>query len=387
MNSWNHSRRSFLRLSATAALGAAASRVLSRQAKNELKFYVGTYTTGRSEGIYLCRLDLLTGELSLLDVFKGVENPSFLAIDPTGQYLFAVNETENFEGKASGSLTSFKIDPSTSRLEMINQKATRGASPCHVSVDNTGHNVFVANYSGGSAAVLPFRNGSLGDAVAFVQHQGSSINQDRQKGPHAHCAVFDTANRFAFVSDLGLDQIKIYKFNSRTGALLPNTQPFVSVKPGAGPRHFTIHPNQRWAYVINELDSTVTAFTYDAKNGRLHEFQNTPTLPSTFTGKSYPADIHISPSGKFLYGSNRGHDSISVFGINEDRGFLYPVQCVSTKGKWPRNFGIDPSGKFLLAANQNSDNIFSFAIDVDNGTLTPTGRSLEIPSPVCVRFL
>ena len=380
------SRRSFLRLSALAAFGVTSSRAFAVQT-NELKFYVGTYTTGRSEGIYLCRLDLLSGELSLLDVFKGVANPSFLAIDSAKEHLFAVNETDNFEGAASGSLTAFRIDPTTSRLESINQKPTRGAAPCHVIVDKSNQNVLVANYSGGSAAVLPFRNGKLGDPVSLAQHQGSSVNPDRQQGPHAHCVALDKANRFAFVTDLGLDQIKIYRFNSRTGSLVPNAQPFAPVKPGSGPRHFTIHPSERWAYVINELNSTITAFHYDRMNGGLREFQNIPTLESTFTGKSYPADIHISPSGKFLYGSNRGHDSITVFAIHEDRGFLYPVQRVSTKGKWPRNFGIDPSGRFLLVANQNSDNIFSFAIDSQDGTLTPTGRSVEVPAPVCIKFV
>ena len=375
------SRRKFLHLSAIAAIGATSKRAFSLQTTNELNFYVGTYTTGRSEGIYLCRLNLASGELSLVDVFKGVANPSFLAIDPAKQHLFAVNETD------SGELTAFKIDPATSRLELINQQPTKGAAPCNLVVDKTGQNVLVANYTGGSAAVLPFQNERLGKAVSLVQHRGSSVDPDRQQGPHAHCVTLDKANRFAFVTDLGLDQVKIYKFNSRTGSLLANTQPYVSVKPGAGPRHFTIHPNQRWAYVISELDSTLTAFHYDATSGGLREFQNTPTLPFSFTGKSYPADIHISPSGRFLYGSNRGHDSIAVFAINEERGFLSPVQWISTKGSWPRNFGIDPSGKFLLVANQKSDNIFSFTINDLDGTLTPTGNRVDIPSPVCIQFL
>jgi 6-phosphogluconolactonase len=379
-------RRSFLRLSAFAAFGTAAGKNLTLQSSNELKFYVGTYTSGRSEGIYLCHLNLDTGELRLVDTFKGISNPSFLTLDSSGRHLFAVNETDTFAGKASGSVSAFSIDAATSRLELINQQPTRGASPCYVTVDRKNRNLLVANYSGGSAAVVPFHNGKLGDQVALIQHHGSSINPERQEGPHAHCVALDQANRFAFVTDLGLDQIKIYRFNSETGSLTPNVQPFVSVKPGAGPRHFTFHPSERWAYVINELDSTITAFKYQQSSGRLQEFQNIPALPSSFSGKSYCADIHISPSGKFLYGSNRGHDSISVFAINEQHGFLNPIEYVPTGGSWPRNFAIDPKGRFLLVANQKSDNIVSFAIN-ELGTLMPTGRSIELPTPVCIKFL
>jgi 6-phosphogluconolactonase len=387
MNLNQVTRRSFLRLSALAAFGTAAGKQLTMHSNNEVKFYVGTYTTGRSEGIYLCQLNLETGELRLLDAFRGISNPSFLTLDSEGQHLFAVNETDTYEGQPSGSISAFKINAATSGLELINQKPTRGASPCYVTVDRTNQNLLVANYSGGSAAVLPFHNEKLGDRVALVQHHGSSINPDRQQEPHVHCVVLDKANRFAFVTDLGLDQIKIYKFNSRSGSLTPNIQPYVSVKPGAGPRHFAFHPTERWAYVINELDSTITAFNYQPSTGRLREFQNIPTLPGSFSGKSYCADIHISPSGKFLYGSNRGHDSIAVFTINEEHGFLYPVEYVPTGGSWPRNFALDPTGRFLLVANQKSDNIVSYAINEGDGRLRPTGRSVDVPTPVCIKFL
>ncbi|HEY6806355.1 MAG TPA: lactonase family protein [Pyrinomonadaceae bacterium] len=379
-------RRNFLGL---AALGMAMPKsffALTRQTNNEINFYSGTYTSGKSEGIYLCRLNLQTGDLKLVDVTKGVSNPSFLALDGSKQFLFAVNEDETFEGKPGGAVSAFKIDSASGRLEFINQKPTRGASPCHLVVDQTNQNVLVANYSSGSTTVLPFHNGALGDPVSLVQHHGSSVDPDRQLGPHAHCVTLDTANRFAYVSDLGLDQIKIYKFNARSGALTPNVQEFARVKPGAGPRHFTIHPNQRWAYLINELDSTVNCFNFDQVTGGLTEFQNTPTLPANFSGKSFCAELAVAPSGRFLYGSNRGHDSITVFAINEDHGFITPIQHQPTGGKWPRHFAIDPSGRFLLVANQNTDNIFSFSIDEQTGKLTPTGRSLELPSPVCVLF-
>ena len=385
-------RRRFLCYSGLTALGLGLQPIgrslnLRSQPQKQSLFYVGTYTSGRSEGIYLCRLSLTTGEITLQDVFKGISNPSFLALDQGQRHLYAVNEVDDFEGKKSGAVSSFKIDSATSRLDFLNKRPTRGGSPCHLVVDHTNRNVLVANYGGGSAAVIKTRDGDLQEPVALIQHSGSSVDRDRQQGPHAHCVVLDSTNRFAFVSDLGLDQIKIYRFDARRGSLAPHSQPFVPLTPGSGPRHFVIHPNQRWAYVINELNSTVTAFKYDSSRGHLREFQNIPTLPSNYTGKSDCADIHISPSGNFLYGSNRGHDSLAVFAINEQNGSLYPVQYISTGGKTPRNFAIDPSGTFVLAANQNSDSIVSFWTNPKDGTLTATGQKCELPMPVCIRFL
>jgi 6-phosphogluconolactonase len=383
-------RRNFLAFSALATFDLIAdkkNRALTSQIDNKTNFYVGTYTAGKGEGIYLCRLNSANGDLKLIDVTKNVSNPSFLALDGSKQLLFAVNEDETFAGKPGGAVSAFKIDPAAGRLEFINQKPTHGPSPCHLLVDQTNRNVLIANYSAGSVTVAPLHNGALGDPVSLVQHHGSSVNRDRQGGPHAHCITLDQANRFAYVSDLGLDQIKIYRFNSQTGGLRPNVQPFVSVKPGAGPRHFTIHPNQRWAYLINELDSTVNCFNFDPVTGRLAEFQNTPTLPANFSGESYCAELAVSPSGRFLYCSNRGHDSITVFAINQEHGFITPVQYQPTGGKWPRHFAIDPSGRYLLVANQNTDNIFSFSIAEQTGRLTPTGRSVELPSPVCILFI
>jgi len=350
----------------------------------ELLLYVGTYTSGKSEGIYVYKFDLSSGEFKHLSTAKGVVDPSFLAIDPRRRHLYAVNEIEEFGGKPGGAVSAFKVDPQTGSLQFLNQQPSLGGAPCHVTVDKIGKFVLVANYVGGNAAVLPINDSGLGTPVDMVQHGGSSVNPERQKGPHAHNVVLDKTNRHAFVTDLGLDKIMIYRFDGRNGKLTPNSAPWVKLKPGAGPRHFTFHPNGRWAYVINELDSTFTAFTYVSGSGSLKEMQTVSTLPTGFSGENSCADVHVSPSGKFLYGSNRGHDSIVVFSINPGTGKLTFVEHVSTGGKTPRNFTIDPSGAFLLAANQKSDNVVSFRIDATSGRLRPTGHVAEIPTPVCL---
>jgi 6-phosphogluconolactonase len=350
----------------------------------ELLLYVGTYTSGKSEGIYVYKFDLSSGELKHLATAKGVVNPSFLAVDPQRQHLYAVNEIEEVGGKPGGALSAFSIDNGTGNLQFLNQQPSLGSDPCHLIVDKSGRFILVANYGGGNAAVLPLQNGNLGPPVDMVQHGGSSVNPERQKGPHAHNVVLDRANRHAFVVDLGLDKIMIYRFDSRSGKLTPNSAPWVKLKPGAGPRHFTFHPNDRFAYVINELDSTLTAFNYDSGSGSLKELQTVSTLPMGFSGENTSADVHVSPSGKFLYGSNRGHDSIVVFSIDQNTGRLTFVEHVSTEGKTPRNFTIDPTGAFLLAANQKSDNVVTFKIDATSGRLRRTGHVAEIPTPVCL---
>jgi 6-phosphogluconolactonase len=356
---------------------------VSAESEKGILFYVGTYTSGRSEGIYLCSLDRESGEIKQLGTVKGVANPSFLAIDRHRRYLYAVNEVNVFGGKPSGAVSAFRIDAKTGMLNFINQQPSLGGGPCHLIVDDSRRFVLVANYGGGSVAVIPLHEGGLETPVDFAQHHGPSAHQ---QVPHAHCVVLDADNRYLFVPDLGLDRIMIYKFDSRGGKLTANDQPWAQLKQGAGPRHFTFHRNERWAYVINELDSTVTAFAYEKARGRLNEIQTITTIPTDFADKNYCADVHISPSGKFLYGSNRGHNSIVVFAIDSHTGKLTFVEHVATGGKTPRNFAIDPSGRFLLAANQNSDNIVSFRIDRKEGKLTPTGPVLEIPTPVCLRF-
>ncbi len=359
------------------------------QAKSQDYFvYVGTYTHGESEGIYVYRFAGSTGALEYSSKITGIENPSFLEIHPSGRYLYAVNELNEFEGKTSGAVTAFYIHKDTGELSYLNQRATGGGAPCHLSIDATGKSLLVANYGGGSVTVFRIGiDGRLGEASDFVQHQGSSVNRQRQEGPHAHSILIDRGNRYAFSPDLGLDKILIYQLDSENGKLTSNTQPWVRVHPGAGPRHFDFHPNGNYAYVINELDSTFTAFSYNASAGALTEIQTISTLPDDFEGTSHCADVHVHPSGKFLYGSNRGHDSIAICTINEENGILNHIGCESTQGQTPRNFGLNPEGTFLLAANQQTDTVVTFAIDTETGALTATGDVISVPTPVCLKFL
>lgn len=350
--------------------------------------YIGTYTRGKSEGIYVYRLDPSTGALTLSSKTADVKDPSFLAIHPQKRYLYSVNELGVVDGKPAGGVSAFAIDPKTGALTLLNQQPSHGAAPCHLSVDATGKWVIVANYTSGSASIFPIQaDGRLGEASDVVQHQGSSVNPRRQTGPHAHSVTIDPANRYAFVADLGLDKVMIYRLNLSQGKLIPGEQPWVRTHPGAGPRHFAFHPNARCAYVINELDSTMTAFIYDASQGRLTEIQHLSTLPEGFSGTTHCADVHVHPSGKFVYGSNRGHDSIAIFAIDQATGKLTPIGHELTQGKIPRNFGLDPTGTFLLAANQDSDTVVTFRIDQGTGKLTATGHVAEAPTPVCVKFL
>jgi 6-phosphogluconolactonase len=358
-------------------------------ASQELVLYVGTYTSGKSEGVYIYRMDLSSGELRHFRTIKGVANPSFLAIDGQRRHLYAVNELREFEGKPGGAVSAFSIDQHSGDLQFLNQKPSLGVDPCHLIVDGTGRFVLVANYGGGNIAVFPVqKDGSLGAATDLVQHRGAGPNAQRQEGPHAHCIVLDSSDRYAFAVDLGIDKIMIYRFDDARGKLTANKkESSVQLRPGAGPRHFTFHPNGRYAYVINELDSTVTAFSYDSANGTLKARQTVSTLPNGFAGANDCAEIHVSPSGRFLYGSNRGHNSIVVFQINEHSGDLEFVEHVSTQGKTPRDFTIDPTGTFLLAANQESDTVVSFRIDSGTGRLKPTGHVTEVPTPVCLKLI
>ena len=356
-------------------------------APDEQTVYVGTYTSStKSEGIYIYRLNMSTGELTHFKTVKGVVDPSYLAIDRKRRFLYAVNEVSKFEGQASGAVSSFSIDRTTGDLTYLNQKPSKGGSPCYVTQDRTGEFVLLANYESGNVSVLPIKeDGTLGDTVSMVQHSGASINRDRQQGPHAHCILMDKSNRYAFAVDLGIDKVVIYRFNEKNGSLINHGT--VETKPGAGPRHLTFHRNNRFAYLINELDSTMSAYAYDSKRGVLRAQQTISTLPQGFSGASFCADVHVSPNGKFLYGSNRGHNSIVVFAIDSESGQLTLVEHVSTGGDWPRNFVIDPSGTYLLAANQRSNSVVTFRIDSATGRLKPTGRVAEIPTPVCLKLM
>ncbi len=380
------SRRHFLQAAATGMLGASflRSSLWSNPTRQQI-LYVGTYTTGKSEGIYLYRMDETSGELTRLGSTSAV-NPSFVTIDRTKRYLYAVNEVGEFGGKPSGAVSAFSIDPANAKLTLLNQQPSLGADPCYVAVNGKGSHMLVANYTGGSVAVLPIlRDGRLGSATDLKQHEGSGP-KEQQKGAHAHCIMLDAAERHALAADLGSDKVMIYRFDSADGKLVPSSQPSAKLKAGAGPRHLTFHPSGKHVYVINELDSTISGFAYDGVRGTLQIIETISTLPEGFSGVSYCADVHVSRSGKFLYGSNRGHDSIVVFEIDNNTGKLRLVEHVPTGGKWPRNFTIDPTERFLLVANQRTDNVVVFRIDPKTGRLTATGKNAEIPSPVCLKF-
>ncbi len=392
MTAFKFSRRTFLK---TAGLGLAslpnllqACAATTGATAPGYFVYVGTYAKPDQESIFGYRLNPATGELLRVMATKGGENPSFLTLDAKRKYLYAVNETADFNGTKSGAVSAFAVDKSNGNLKLLNQQASEGAAPCYISLDQTGQVALAANYSGGNIVALPRQaNGRVNPVVGNEQHQGSSVNQNRQAGPHAHCVIPDPKNSFIFAVDLGLDQVLAYRLNLKTAQLTRAAQPAFQAKAGAGPRHLTFHPNGRYAYLINELNSTMTALLYNAANGIFTELQTLSTLPASFTGESFCADVHVSPDGKFLYGSNRGHNSVVVYQIDATLGRLTLVQHVPTGGDWPRNFAIDPSGNILLVANQKSNDIFTFRINRTTGQLTPTGFSAQVEAPVCLQVV
>ncbi|KPK35548.1 MAG: hypothetical protein AMJ65_17330 [Phycisphaerae bacterium SG8_4] len=362
------------------ALSLAA---VSTACAKSLTVYLGTYTRGAdsSKGIYRSTLDLDTGRLSDPVLAAEARNPSFLEIHPSGKFLYAVSESGG-----AGSVSAYAIGKD-GNLRFLNQQPSSGSGPCHVSIDHAGKNVLVANYGSGSASVIPIKpDGKLAEPAGFVQHTGSSVNSNRQKGPHAHSINVSSNDQFAFVADLGIDKVMIYKLDVDKGTITANDPPFAALKPGAGPRHFAFAPNDRHAYVINELHCTVTAFAYDPTSGALTEIQTIPTLPEGFDGSNSCAEVRVHPSGRFLYGSNRGHDSIAVYRINRRKGTLILVEHETADIKTPRNFNIDPTGKFCLVANQGSDSVVVFSINAKTGALEPTGNKISVGTPVCVRF-
>jgi 6-phosphogluconolactonase len=361
--------------------------------------FIGTYTEpilfgtgqilqGQGKGIYTYRFDTASGALEPSGLIEGVRNPSYLAIHPSHHYLYAVNEYKEFEGQPSGAISSFRLDPETGTLEFINQKATHGTDPCHLFIDPTGQCVMVANFASGSVCVLPIKqDGSLADASDVVQHHGSSVNPARQAGPHAHATTLDLSGRYAFVPDLGLDKVMIYQLDAVRGTLKPNSTPWIATVPGAGPRQIVMHPGGRFAYLINELNSTVTAFRYYAGRGTLQEIHTLPTLPEGFSGSSSCAELQISPAGDLLYGSNRGHDSLAIYRIDPTDGGLSSVGFQSTLGQIPRNFTVEPGGNWVLVANQDSQNIAVFRVDHGTGGLVPVSSDTHAPTPVCIKML
>jgi len=380
-------RRVTFAIAACALLGATA---ILPAAPGDLLVYFGTYTGAKSKGIYVSRLNLTTGALSAPQLAAETPSPSFLAVRPQGDFLYAANEVSTFEGKPGGSVSAFAIKKDTGMLTALNQAGSGGAGPAHLSLDGTARTVLVANYGGGSVASLPIGNdGRLGAAVSVMQHTGSSVNPDRQREPHAHQIIVDPANRFAYVADLGLDKMMIYRFDAAKHSLTAAAPPSASVKPGAGPRHAAIGANGRFTYVINELDCTVTVFGRDGGTGALTEVQTLSTLPPgvAFERGFSTAEIALHPSGAFLYGSNRGHDSLTVFAVDPSSGKLTYVANTPTGGKTPRGFGIEPGGAYLLAGNQNSDSVVVFKIERATGKLTPTGTPIAVGAPVDVKFV
>lgn len=354
-------------------------------------FYVGTYTQDKSssKGIYVYQYDAATQQITPLGLAAETTNPSFLALSPDGRFLYAVNELGDYKGPNSGGVSAFSVDKATGKLTFLNEVQSRGAGPCYISVDKTGKWVLVANYDGGSVAVFPAHaDGTLGEASSFVQHTGHGADPKRQEAPHAHSIDLSPDNRFAYVDDLGLDELLVYKFDASKGTLTPNDPPYVKLDPGSGPRHFALASSAKFAYVVSEIKGTVTVFANDARTGKLTTLQTVSTQTEGFKGDIEDAEIEIHPSGKFLYASNRGDgNSIAVFAIDPNKGTLTPVEITPTQGKAPRHFMFDPTGTLLLAENMSSNNVVVFRIDQKTGKLTPTGKTFDVGQPVCLKFL
>jgi 6-phosphogluconolactonase len=358
--------------------------MLTQTPSIQILMFVGTYTknlgfvNGTARGISTFRMDASRGELQFVKENGGIESPSFLAIHPNHKFLYAVNES-------SGFVSAFILDTQSGQLSLINQQSSQGAAPCFVTIDKTGKLALITNYSSGNVLVFPIgADGKLEAASDNIQHKGSGPDKTRQEGPHAHSIWVDPTNQFALACDLGLDKVIVYRLDLANGKLAAYSEGIVH--PGAGPRHLDFHPDGRHIYVINELDATISAFTWDGDHGRLDEIQSISTLPEGVTGPKSCADVHIHPSGKFVYGSNRGHDSIAIFAVDETTGKLTLIGHESTQGKTPRNFAIDPTNQYLLAANQDSSDIVTFRIDSQSGRLAYLATT-QSPTPVCLKFM
>ena len=381
------SRREFLGTTALGLLGITRfSRFANLPNEREL-LYVGSYTDAkRAEGVALVQFDTTSGALQLVRVVDAGPNPSFLAIHPHGRVLYAANEVADRAGQRAGGVSAFSI-ASDGALGRLGDQSSQGAGPCYVSVDRSGRAVLVANYDGGSVALLPIGSGGeLAPATSVDQHRGHGPDAERQEAAHAHCIVADPSNGFALAADLGLDRVMLYRLDAAAGLLQRVEAGDARLSPGAGPRHIAFHPQQPLVYVVGELDSSVTTLRFDTQAGRLTTIDARSSLPAGWSGKSYAADIHVGSSGDVLYVSNRGHDSIAVFSIAATSGALSLEQTIATGGAWPRNFTLDPTGRWLLVANQNSGSIVVLSRDPRSGRLSPTAQRLEIASPVCLRF-
>ncbi|GAB3838859.1 lactonase family protein [Hymenobacter jeollabukensis] len=383
-------RRAFLQrtalLTAGPLLAGCVSGRASRPAADWL-LYIGTYGPAEQDNLFLYRLHPGTGELTRVAGFRGGLKPGFLTLSADHRFLYAINASLEFQGQSSGSVRAFAVDQRTGALSGLNEQPSGGAGPCYVSLTPGGRAALVANYFGGTVSALPVRaDGQLDPPAVIDQHQGAGPHKNQDRA-HAHCILPDPAGRYALAVDLGNDQVLSYPLTNGAAALQLPPKTAFRTQPGAGPRHLAFHPNGRWAYLINELNSTITALSYDATTGTCAELHTVPALPPGFTGPNACADVHVSPDGRFVYGSNRGHDSLVVLAVDAGTGRLTLVEHVSTQGKTPRNFTLAPDGRLLLVANQNSNNIFSYHVDAASGRLRPTGYSAEVPAPVCLRLL
>jgi 6-phosphogluconolactonase len=355
---------------------------------NESLVYFGTFTGAKSKGIYISRFDSTTGSLTSPQLAAEIENPTFLAVAPGEHFLYAVSEVKKIGDKNTGAVNAYAMDAATGKLTLLDQQLSGGSGPCHISVDATDKCLLVANYLAGSIAALPIHaDGSLGEATTTIQHFGSSVNTNRQAVPHAHSIYPAPDNRFVLNCDLGLDKVFAYRLDADAAKLSAGDPPFTTVAPGSGPRHLVFSADGKFVYVINEMGSTIMVFNYDAANAAMTQVQTISTLPKDFSAVSTCAEIALHPSGKFLYASNRGHDSITLFSVDQNTGKLTFVEHQSTLGHKPRHFTVDPSGRWLIAENQDSDSVVVFAIDADTGKLKPTGQTLSLGSPVCAVFV
>ena len=355
------------------------------KAQQQHYLLTGTYTSGKSEGIYVYQFNSDVGSVKAVSSVK-ISNPSFVAVSPDEKFVYSVEEDAAKNGK-EGEITAFSFNKETGKLSFLNRKPTGGDHPCYVSVDKTGRWVAAGNYSSGSLSLMPvLADGSLGTATTIIKHEGSGPNKARQVSPHVHCTFFSPDNRFLFVPDLGIDKVMIYAFDETTGKFTTAKQPFAESVPGSGPRHISFHPSNKYAYLMQELSGTVTTFKY--KNGKLKIRQIISSMPAGDTSFAGSADIHVSPDGKFLYASNRAEsNTIAIFSINQKNGKLTPAGHQSTLGKTPRNFNFDPTGNYLLVANQNSDQIVIFKINKETGLLTDTGNRIDVGKPVCLKWI
>ncbi|MBI5757268.1 MAG: lactonase family protein [Planctomycetales bacterium] len=367
-------------------VGAMLSNTFQSTKADEPLVFISSFAAGDKGSIQAYQLESETGALKLVHRTTGVENPFFMAVSRDQKFLYSIH-AKSFGGKDPEQVAAYALEGRTGRLKLLNRQSSRGTASCYLDIDATGKTVLVANYSTGNVASLPVReDGSLGEAASFFQHAGSSVDPARQKGPYAHCIVVSPDNRFAFAADLGLDQVLSYRLDAATAKLSPNQPPFVKSPPGAGPRHLTFHPNGRHVYVINELKNSVTLFDFGSESGTLTERQTISTLPEKFAGTSHCADLKITPNGRFLYGTNRGHDSIAAYRLGED-GRLTLIDIEPSLGKGPQNLVIAAHGKLLLCANMTGNNVAVFRIDAQTGGLKSVGEPVVIPSPSCIRLL